>query len=53
MELTPEQAKILADFALEKKGLIPKKKRVKSIKVTTVKDKDGNTISSKSHINYG
>lgn len=50
MELTPEQAKILADFALEKKGLIPKKKRVKSIKITTVKDKDGNTISSKSHI---
>jgi hypothetical protein len=52
MELTPEQAKILADYALEKKGLIPKKKRVKSIKIKTTTDKDGNTISSKSHITY-
>lgn len=46
-ELTPERAKFLEDFVLEMKGLIPKKKRMKSVKVTTRIDKDGNkTIKS-------
>lgn len=44
-ELTPEQAQMLAEFALEKKGLTPKKKRVKSIRVKTKIDKDGNRTS--------
>jgi hypothetical protein len=52
MELTPEQEKLLADFVLEKKGLIPKRKRVKSITVKTTTGKDGN-ITSKSSITYG
>jgi hypothetical protein len=54
MELTPEQAKMLADFALEKKGLRPKEKRIKSIKIKTktITDKDGNTIFESSSVSY-
>jgi hypothetical protein len=52
MELTPEQAQVLAEFALEKNGLTPKKKRVKSIRVKTKIDKDGSR-TSKSSITYG
>jgi hypothetical protein len=51
MELTPKQAKIMADFTLEKKGLIPKEKRIKSIRVKTTTDKNGNT-TSKTYITY-
>jgi hypothetical protein len=53
IELTPEQAKMLADYQLERKGLIPKQKRLKSIKVKTTRDNEGNVISSESHITYG
>jgi hypothetical protein len=54
MELTPELAKTLADFALEKKGLIPKKKYIKSIKIKTktITNKDGNTILESSSVSY-